>query len=51
MKKKHFFQKSGDYVVVGRDVPRSVGLSKRSAERYAGYFKEKGKKPRIIKIK
>ena len=51
IKKTHMFQKRGDYVVVGKNMPRSVGLMKRSAVKYAEYFKEKGKKPRIIRIK
>lgn len=52
VKKKHRFQKEGDYVVVGKGLPRSVGLRmKSSAIKYAEYYKKKGKKPRIIKIK
>jgi len=50
-KKIHLFQQKEDYVVVGKGLPRSVGLKKySSAIKYAEYFKEKGKKPRIIKI-
>ena len=49
--KIHRFQEKGDYVVVGRGVPRSVGLNKACANLYSKWYKEKGKKPRIIRIK
>jgi len=51
VRKIHRFQKKGDYVVVGKGLPRSVGLRNySSAVKYARYFKEKGKRPRIIKV-
>lgn len=52
MPRKHLFQRRGQFVVIGKGVPRSVGLSSRkSASRYAAYYREKGKKPRIMRIK
>lgn len=49
--KKHHFQKRGDYVVVGKGIPRSVGLSAYMANEYSKYWKQKGMKPRILKVK
>jgi len=46
------WSRKGQYVVIGKGVPRSVGLNlKSSALKYAKFYKEKGKKPKIYLLK
>jgi hypothetical protein len=45
------FSKPGQFVVTGKGIPRSVGLSlQSSAIKYADYFREKGLKPKISRV-